>query len=219
MSTTTKRSSYPLQWPENWPRTKFRERPKFLEGHFARVRDSIIRQLQRKGGSHIVITSDLPTRADGLPYANARCDEAGVAVYWVEKGQERVIACDRWRTVGFNMRAIDLTINAMRGVDRWGTSTMVEKVFAGFAALPPGTGDEHVPPPPAAPTVRPWREVFDIPGVFIDHMAKPELFALIKRRHRERIAEAHPDKGGDPAIAAELNAALDAAERDLADQP
>lgn len=218
MSTTTKRSPYPLQWPDGWPRTKWTERPKFIEGHFAMVRDSIVRQLKRKGGSHIVITSNLPTRADGLPYANARCDEPAVAVYWVEKGQERVIACDRWRTVGYNLRAIDKTIEAIRGVDRWGTGTMVEKVFAGFAALPAGSGDEHVPPA-SAPTVRPWREVFDIPGVFIDHMAKPELFALVKLRHRERIVLAHPDKGGDPAIAAELNAALDAAERDLADQP
>lgn len=215
MSTTTKRPPYPLQWPDGWPRTKSPDKPKFIEGHFARVRDSIIRQLQRKGGSHIVITSNLPTRADGLPYANARCDEPAVAVYWVEKGQERVIACDRWRTVGYNLRAIDLTINAMRGVDRWGSATMVEKVFAGFAALPAGSGEEHAPPPPASPVVRSWREVFDVPGVFSEHMKSAELLAFVKLRYRERIKDAHPDKGGDHAVAAELNAALAEAEREL----
>src|SRR5574338_391053 len=204
MSTTIKRSPYPLQWPDGWPRTKWTERPKFIEGHFARVRDSIIRQLQRKGGSHIVITSNLPTRADGLPYANARCDEPGVAVYWVEKRQERVMACDRWRTVGYNLRAIDLTINAMRGVDRWGSATMVERVFAGFAALPAGSGDGHVPPPPAAPTVRPWREVFEVLGVFSDHVPAPELLAFVKLRHRERVKHAPPAKGGSHEAAADL---------------
>ena len=56
----TKRTSFPIQWPDGWKRTPNRFRPKFHEGHFAVVRDSIIKQLNRMGGTHVVITSDLP---------------------------------------------------------------------------------------------------------------------------------------------------------------
>lgn len=209
----TKRSSFPLQWPDGWKRTQNRFRPKFHEGHFAIVRDSIIKQLNRMGGTHVVITSDLPTRWDGLPYANARCDNPAVAVYWVKDGREHVIACDRWRTIGFNLRAIDMTLEAMRGIERWGSSKMVEQAFAGFAALPAGSGSEHAPA--STPTVRPWREVFQVPGVFDAHMSDSDLLAFVKHRHRERIKDAHPDKGGDHQAAAELNAALAEAEREL----
>lgn len=201
------RSPYPLQWPDGWRRTPDgrRGRPQF-QGQFARDRDAVIRQLKRRGCSQIVITSDLPTRNDGLPYANARCSDPGIAVWWVERGRERVMACDRWRSVDFNMRAIDLSIEAMRGLDRWGASDMVERAFAGFAALP--AGDQVAPPR------RTWAEVFDLVelrGV----LHGPELLAVVKQRHRERIRLAHPDAGGDPAIAAELNAALDEAEKEL----
>lgn len=208
----SKRSSFPLQWPEGWKRTNNRFKPKFIEGHFAVVRDSIIKQLNRMGGTHVVITSDLPTRGDGLPYANARCENPAVAVYWVKDGREHVIACDRWRTIGYNLRAIDMTLEAMRGIERWGSSKMVEQAFAGFAALPAGSSSERVPPP--APTVRPWRQVFEVSAI-ANHMSNSDLLFLVKHRHRERIKLVHPDKGGDNNVAAELNAALAEAEREL----
>ena len=101
------RSSYPLQWPPGWPRTRNRpKRPAFI-AQFARDRDHVIHQLRKRGSARIVITSDLPVRNDGLPYANASCSDPGIAVWWVEKGRERVMACDRWPSVAFNLRALD----------------------------------------------------------------------------------------------------------------
>jgi hypothetical protein len=200
----TRRDPYPLQWPEGWKRSRGRGIPRFGAKSFAWVRDSIIRQLNKRG-SHVVITSDLPLRQDGLPYANGRCDDPGVAVYWVEQGHERVIACDRWRQISLNMRAIDLSLTAMRALDRWGASEMVDKAFAGFAALPAG---------PAAAPKKTWKEIFGVEG--LQHvLGNAELLAIIKQRHRDRIKLVHPDLGGDPTIAAELNAALDDAEREL----
>ncbi len=205
-----KRDPYPLQWPDGWKRTKSRGRPQF-QAMFARDRDSVIRQLQRRQASNIVITSDLPVRNDGLPYANASCSDPGIAVWWVEKGHERVMACDRWQHITFNLRAVEMSLQAIRGLDRWGASEMVERAFAGFAALPPGNGAEVVPPPPSK---RSWREV--IGGAWhLPELTPAELLSLARVRHRNAIKQHHPDAGGDPAIAAELNAALDEAEREL----
>lgn len=192
------RKSYPLQWPQSWKRTDAHRRgvPKF-ETAFTRDRDSVIRQLRMRGGGHIVITSDLPTRADGLPYANARCDDPGIAVYWIQGGHEHTIACDRWRRVEQNLRAVEMSLEALRGLDRWGASEMVERAFAGFAALPPAPSQK-----------RPWREVLGLSPL-------EGLFSAAKAKHREMIRVHHPDVGGDPSIAAALNAALDDAAAEL----
>lgn len=201
------RDPYPLQWPEGWPRTESWKRGKPQFGaQFARDRDSVFRQLKRgRRASNIVITSDLPTRNDGMPYANASCSDPGIAVWWIEKGRERVLACDRWRHINYNLRAIDLTLEALRGLDRWGASEVVERAFAGFAALPPGADAPRGP--------RPWRDV--IGGSWPEGIDRDELFVIAKSRYRKAIEAAHPDRGGDPAVAAELNVAIAAAEAEL----
>lgn len=209
---SNKRESYPLQWPEGWKRTIGRGKPLFAEQGFARMRDSVIRQL-RKRGSNVVITSDLPLRQDGLPYANANCPDPGIAVWWVEKGKEMVIACDRWRTINFNITAIDRTLEALRGIDRWGASTLVDKAFSGFAALPPPGGTDFV----QTPAMPPWHVVFEIPDAYRESMSKSELLGFVKMRYRDRIKRVHPDLGGnDINQAVILNAALEAAEKELA---
>jgi hypothetical protein len=196
------RSPYPLQWPSGWRRTAGgdRKRATFQQG-LAAARDGLVRQLEMLGAVNGMITSDLPVRADGLPYADGRASDPGIAVWFVLDGKERVFACDKWIGHAANMRAIALSIQAIRGLDRWGASDLVTRVFAGFNALPPG-GDQES-------TKRPWRDVLDLPADGTPSM----LF--VKHRHRELIRKHHPDAGGDHAIAAELNAALAEAEREL----
>lgn len=208
------RQPFPLQWPEGWKRTTGWQRQRSMfEPHFVDDRDRVIHWLEKRG-SRVVITSNLPTRNDGLPYY-ARTDDPGIAVWWVEKGHERVIACDRWLRADENMRAIAKTLEAMRGLDRWGANEIMERAFSGFAALPAGSGEEHVPTP--TPRKKPWREVLggSMLAAAWPELDKEELLVLAKSRHRKLITQHHPDRGGDPAIAAELNAALDEAEKEL----
>lgn len=200
-----KREPYPLQWPEGWKRSTWasRQRSQF-EPRFTEDRDTIIRWLEKRG-SRVVITSNLPTRQDGLPYY-ASTDDPGIAVWWVEKGNERVVACDRWMRADENLRAILKTLEAMRGLDRWGATEMAERAFAGFAALPPGSSGSM----PTGP--RPWREVL---GGTWPEMDRAELLAIAKTRFQKLIAVAHPDAGGDTERAAELNVAYEAAVQEL----
>lgn len=203
------RSPYPLQWPTNWKRTiaGHRKRATFQQG-FAAARDGLVRQLEMLGAANGMITSDLPMRADGLPYANGRADDPGIAVWFVLDGKERVFACDKWTGHAANMRAIALSIQAIRGLDRWGASDLVTRVFAGFNALPPG-GDQES-------TKRPWREVLGVVVANVEDLADSQRsLQAVRMAHRNLIRKHHPDLGGDHAIAAELNAALAEAEREL----
>ncbi len=202
-----KRNPFPLQWPDSWPRTEpWKRRRSAFAPRFVEDRDDVISWL-RKRGSNVVITSELPQRNDGLPYY-ASVGDPGIAVWWVEKGAERVIACDRWVRADENMRAIAKTLEALRGLDRWGANEVVERAFGGFAALPAGDGRGFVP------RKRTWREVLG--GVWPAELGQPELLVIARARHRELIKVHHPDRGGDPRLAAEINAALAEAEKELA---
>lgn len=209
------RSPLPLQWPDNQPRTPVpsRERARFKVTLAEAVEDLLV-ELDRMGDVHsVVITSDLPTRQDGLPLSNGSCDDPGVAVYFVHNGVERVFACDRWDRPAANIRAIGLTLEALRSVERWAASGMVTRVFEGFAALPAG---EMAPNP--ASTKRPWYEILGLRRETSDGQApsRSQLLNWARQAHRSKIRVAHPDAGGTNEAAAELNAALQEAERELA---
>lgn len=218
-----KRDPFPLQWPDGFARTRSdaRLRSRFgVRGQvsFSAARQDLLLELGRLGAANVVLTTDLPVRHDGLPYASGSRAPAdpGVAVWFVladarGNNQERVFACDRWLSHAENMQAIAKSIEAMRGLDRWGMADVVERVMGGFSALPPGDGSEHIPA--AALRKRSWREVLGGEWPALDPF---ELLVLAKSRHRRLIQDHHPDRGGSADLAAELNVALAEAEQELA---
>lgn len=191
--------AYPLQWPTGRPRTAHysRERAKF-DVSFARARDNIIHEVQLLAGGrwasdpHTVISTNIALRRDGLPLAGQRQpDDPGVAVFFLYKKRQMSFACDRWQKIEHNMQAIAKTIEALRGIARWGTGDMLEAAFTGFVALPA----------PGAP--REWWDVLSLP-----RDARRED---IKAAYRRLATQHHPDRGGDPTRMAEINLAQDAA--------
>jgi hypothetical protein len=193
-----KRSPFPLQWPEGLKRTRSRYSSAFAKGRgFNAARDGVLDELRLMGAAHVVITSNLPTNGRGLPHAVSagRLEDPGISIWWVKDGKEKVMACDRWPTCVENMHALELTIKALRGILRWGSTEMVEMAFAGFAALP------------AAPSPlgkRPWREVLGDTSI-----------ENARIRYRMLIRDRHPDMGGSHEAAAELNLAMEQAEKEL----
>jgi len=187
--------AYPLQWPDGVPRTQRRQEAAFGNHGFGRVRDDLLAELRRMGAQHIVLSTNVQLRLDGLPYATFRNpDDPGVAVYFLRKGQQLSMACDRWRKIEHNLRALTLTVAALRGLDRWGSSDLVNRAFAGFAALPPSSAD--------------WRSVFGMGS-------QPLTLSAVRARYRELAMNAHPDRGGSDAQMARLNEAMAAAEESL----
>lgn len=168
--------AFPLQWPLGFPRTKHQQPARF-DTSFAGARDAIVDEIKRFGGRNVVISTDIPLRNDGLPYASYKIPkDCGVAVYFDFEKESVVFACDKWNRVEDNMQAIRKTIEAMRGLDRWGVSDMLKRAFTGFKALP------------EQPAGRKWWEVL---GVEKD--ASPES---IKTAYRVLLHHTHPDKGG-----------------------
>lgn len=200
--------AYPLSWPPGRARTHVwaRERAKF-DVTFARARDNIVAEIGRLAGRYpdpqVVISTNIALRRDGLPLAGQRQpDDPGVAVYFLYKKRQMSFACDRWEKIEHNMQAIAKTIEALRGIARWGTGDMLEAAFTGFTALPPPSAGAA----PSPGTRKTWRDVF---GTGVTN--RDQLSAI----YRRLAAAHHPDRGGDPAKMAELNAARDEALKEI----
>lgn len=113
-----------------------------------------LKQLEREidllGGRDIVLEVDVQERHirnDGMLRADAKAASPAVVVAFETRSHGPMLyRCDRytrnWRASGSdwqeNVRAIALTLEALRAVDRYG-ATETGQQYAGFKALPSGT--------------------------------------------------------------------------------
>lgn len=171
--------SYPLYWPEGRLRTSsHRRKDSKFKPNFAQCRDDLMQEIKRLGGRKQILSTNIPLRLDGLPYANTRePDDPGVAVYFDYKGKPMCFACDQYRKTRENIRAISLTIKSIRAIERYGSSDMMERAFRGFTAIPETTGE-------------PWRSVF---GFSATESISEDI---LDSKFRELAHIHHPDKGG-----------------------
>lgn len=183
--------AYPLQWPVGKPRTRSTQYARFKSG-FATSRDALMRELRLLGARSVVLSTNIPLKRDGMPYAQQKePDDKGVAIYFEYKGKPMCFACDRWNKIADNIQAVRKTIEAIRGIERWGGGSMMEEAFRGFEALP-------------APSKQKWHEVL---GVRSDASQEE-----IKTAYREKAKMHHPDVNkGDASIMTEINAAYNEA--------
>lgn len=171
--------SYPLTWPDGHPRTPAAERQ---PGHAFKLTFGVyMRELQdevgRLGGVDLIVSTNIRSKPNGMPYATERPpSDPGVAVYFTWNGKPYAMACDRYTEVRKNIRGITLCIDALRALERHGSSAILERAFRGFTALP-------------AHASRPgWADVLGVPST--------ATAADIDTAFRRLALEAHPDKPG-----------------------
>jgi len=192
--------AYPLSWPAAWPRTAAHQREqarfygttsvsrtdwqgKLQTYHNKRgktiteARDFLRAELDRLEAREVVISTNVELRRDGeIRGGRTSPADPGVAVYFKLKGQDRCFPCDKWSSVADNLWAIAKSIEAMRGLSRWGAERMVDAAFTGFKALPETTGGT------------PWWETLDC-----NAEASVET---IRAQYRKLAMQRHPDKEG-----------------------
>lgn len=141
--------AYPLTWPTGWKRTAHPQRSRFgsynSKPTIAKGKDKILDEIRKLGGRNVIISTNLKLRQDGLPYsAQSEPNDKGVAVYFTKningKQEDLCIACDWYDKIGCNLYAIGNSIDALRSMERWGCSEMLNRAFTGFKALPEFAG-------------------------------------------------------------------------------
>jgi hypothetical protein len=190
-------NAYPLCWPSGWGRTKISQNSRFkriqsvshnrCEHTVFEGVNEVNAELKRLGAKNIIISSNMPVRNDGTPYSNARNpDDSGVAVYFALNGSQQCIPCDKWKSAADNLWAVAKTIEALRGIERWGAKDMVTAAFKGFTALPDYSGD---PDRNLTETKRDW-----FAG---DWFADCRDRLEVKDKYKQLIKVLHPDVGGN----------------------
>lgn len=190
-----KPTSYPLAWPHGWQRTPPASR---LSAKFdpkgtrtvAQAVEFLMDELRRLRASDVVISTNIQPRLDKLPRSGEpQPQDTGVAVYFVLKGRQQVLACDGWRRVQDNLWSIAKHIEMLRGIDRYKVGTL-EQAFMGYKRLAAG---------PA------WHEVLQV-----SPMATVQE---VDAAHQRLALDVHPDRGGNDSRMAELNTARDEGRR------
>lgn len=176
--------AFPLQYPIGWKRTKNPRRAAFSDKTIYRAKNELIAELNRLKAKNIVISCNLVRNLDGdIRSRQAQPEDQGVAVYFELDGQQKCIPCDRWNKIEHNLWSIMKTVEALRGIERWGSKEMMDATFTGFAALP-----------------APRQEINQI-----DYFFGCQTQEEITERFREKAKELHPDLGGTHEEFAELN--------------
>lgn len=200
--------AYPLQWPQDWPRTPTNEQQsgaqfKQQDHHTGRrelppldyAYGQLCDELRRLGATNVVVSSNF--RVDDYGLIEGRVRDQGIAVYFQRGERAMAMACDRYTTASANLRSLALAIDAMRQLERHGGEAMSDRAFSGFLAI---TGPSWH---------KPWREVFGLKADWSG--SAKDLTDLYRIKARAR----HPDMGGSDALMAELNVALEEGKREL----
>jgi len=203
---------YPLAWPPGWPRTpepqrkygRFNTKEKMPRQSWARSKSITVAgalkriqdELDKIDARYPIVSTNVNVRLDGLPRSGERePTDPGVCVYFQHQGHPTALPCDRYTTVAGNLAAIAAHLEATRAIERHGVGTTAQMLNAFQAIRGPGP--------------KPWREVFGIPP------AAACTFAYVMDQYRDLARRNHPDAGGSEAAMAEINAARDAARKEL----
>lgn len=137
-----------------------------------------LRHLHAKQVVLQIAMRDQDLRLDGMPRANATAMHPGVILAFDSKYGPLKYATDGFTDWRDNLRAIALSMEALRKVDRYGVSKRGEQ-YTGWAALPASTD-----PADAIVTLEQARAFLDAHGGSFKDAAR----------------KLHPDAGGDPAL-------------------
>ncbi len=193
MKTIDTIEAFPLTWPEGVHRASSRSWSRFgKKGQTVlRVRRFLKDEVRRLGGEDLIISTNMRARNDGEPIANAKePDDPGAACYFKLHGRTVCLACDSWRLLWENLYSVAKTIEAMRAIDRWGVSDLLDRMFTGFVALTDDAG-------------KGWASIL---GISLD-ATRTQIVAAYRTKMKDVHPDANPNDPGASARAATINEA------------
>jgi hypothetical protein len=204
-----------MEWPEGitykpierWPRklTVDREYSPFRAGLTSTVKALGV-ELRALDAVDVILQVALPAsdfRIDGRPRARAVVEHPGVILSFEADAGPLSFPADRYRDMWDNLRAITLTMNALRDVTRYGVSQTGEQ-YRGWAALEAG---------PSARPPRPneFENVDQATEYLIDSVAFDADEVIPAGAKLVQLARrvSHPDMGGNAEWFDRVNQAAD----------
>lgn len=194
-------------WPgtRTGPRTTSR-----FKATYGASEDLLLRELQHLRAKDVVLEIDISAsdlRLDGTLRANARPQGPRVCLYASTKHGPLMMPCDTFTDWRWNVRAIALSLEALRQVDRYGCAARGEQ-YRGWTAIPASTSM-------TTKVEAAWRLLADILG---GDTPSPRDRAALDRCYRDAAKVAHPDAGGTEERMAAVNRARETILLDLGER-
>lgn len=125
-------------WPSKPTPSWSRYRSPFKVG-WQQTLDLLERELNHLSAKNITIEGFFhpsQIRNDGWPKSSARPSQPGVILSFDTKRGRMVMSCDRYPDWEANLRAIALTLERLRSVERYGITTERQEQYIGWLKLP-----------------------------------------------------------------------------------
>jgi hypothetical protein len=175
------------EWPGK-PTPAYQRKSAPFKSTYERTKKDMERELAHLGARDVLLEADTDesqVRLDGQLRSNAKLRGPGVVITCNVGKDTYRFPCDRFKHWDDNVRAIALTLERMRAVDRYGV-TLNKEQYAGFKALPrsvkvPDSRDAAI------------AVLRKMSGVFISQDAARDTLVIAFRSARRRT---HPDSGG-----------------------
>jgi hypothetical protein len=173
--TFAKASSYPLHWPETFPKNTRPSSSRFDTSLFQAL-ENVKTELQ-------LLAKDSGKKLDGITISSnyslteTKPKDPGVAVWFHWDGEQVCIPVDRYDKVECNLQAIYHCIKADRTKLRHGGYNLVKAAYRGYAALP------HTPKDS-------WQAALGL--------TKGATLAQAEQAYKRLRKTCHPDHGGNP---------------------
>jgi hypothetical protein len=125
----------PLEkWPLEPTRSRQESRFRATYGETLSLLETELRHLYAKEITIQAFFRRDQIRNDGWPYANANPSGPGIILSFTCRGKALSFPCDRFNSLDCNLRAIALSLEALRAVDRYGVTRRAEQ-YQGWARL------------------------------------------------------------------------------------
>lgn len=178
------------RWPQAETRNRRQSRFRATWGDTLELLKLELRQLQAKAGT-VVIQIDLEDREirlDGYPRARATPATPRVILSFETPDGAYSYPCDTWSDWQDNIRAIALSLQALRAIDRYGVTRQREQ-YSGWKALPAGGGESTTMTAEVAAQFMAGVTGAHAPALLLDRSLAGAAYRLAAR-------ELHPDAGG-----------------------
>ncbi|CAN7193889.1 hypothetical protein [Knoellia sp. LjRoot47] len=191
----------------SWIRTPAQREWSRFDTAWSKTLKDLEREIDMLRGRNVVIEVDVrerDIRLDGMLRADARASSPAVVIAFESKHGPLMYRCDRftrrysdqgpdWQ---HNARAIALTLESLRAVDRYG-ATNTGQQYAGWKQLEASA---------AVITAAPWTVLEELASTGVADVGEERVISLARRN-------AHPDHGGTSETWARFDAAYKAVQR------
>lgn len=135
------------EWPGT-PTPNYRQKAGTFKAGWSDTLDKLEKELNHLRAREIIIEGYFEfnqIRNDGWPKSSARPSKPGIVISFEIRGKGRmVMPCDTFNNWESNIRAVALTLEHLRAVERYGVTTEKQEQYTGWLKLPQASAADEL---------------------------------------------------------------------------